>query len=177
MTTDEREMAKASWWELVEHTDTRALYALTRTGGKITSVCDLNLLAEGVVRDEQGSIREDWTQYVYYLSKTQVPWARDQPWRTLDRARKPARFTPLRLAFRPPRKGMVPLPRLSCRYCGQKALHAANGPGGYANAPVTCHLCGHSWASGWVKEYDWAIERINREELVARGLGYLLEPE
>ena len=140
------ERAKTTWWELVEHTDAGGLYVLTRTGGTIISVCDLNLLAESVVRDKQGAIRKDWTQYVYYLSKAQAPWARDQPWRTLDRARRPARFTPLKLAIPAPRTGMYPLPRLICHYCGQTSLEGLIDPEEeWVYFPVSCRACGHQW--------------------------------
>jgi hypothetical protein len=165
MTTDERGMAKASWWELVEHTDTRALYVLTRTGGTIISVCDLNLLAESVVRDEQGSIREDWTQYVYYLSKAQAPWARDQPWRTLDRARRPARFTPPTLAIPVPREGMVPLSRLLCPYCGQKALEGTIRPEGFVYYPVSCRACGQRCEKS--DTYEYALLRAGKKRHTA----------
>jgi len=176
MTTDERGMAKASWWELVEHTDTRALYVLTRTGGKITSVCDLNLLAEGVVRDEQGSICEGWTQYVYYLSKAQAPWARDQPWRTLDRARKPARFTPPTLAVPAPREGMVPLSRLICHYCGQTSLEGLIDPEeGWVYFPVSCRACGHQWDDTipYSERFLKALTRASKKRrAAARGKGH-----
>jgi len=165
MITDEQGLVKASWWELVEHTDTRALYVLVRTGGKITSVCDLNLLAQGVVRDEHDAVRGDWTRYVYYLSKKNASWARDQPWRTLDRARKPARFSPPTLAVPAPREGMVPLSRLLCPYCGQKALEGTIRPEGFIYYPVSCRACGHQGQKS--DTYEDALRRASKKRHAA----------
>lgn len=159
------ERAKTSWWELVEHTDNGGIYVLTRTGGTIVSVCDLNLFAEGVVRDEQGAIREDWTQYVYYLSRAYAPWARNQPWRVLDRARKPVHFTPLKLPIRAWGEGVYPLPSLTCRYCGQTSLGGSIRPEGFVYYPVACRTCGHGWEKG--EDYQVALLLATRKRNAA----------
>ena len=153
-------LKKGVWWELRDVTSTRGIEVARISNGQAVGLCDLSVVERyGIpLRLADGTVRPDWPEYVYYLSKK--IYIAERGVQVL--ARIPATAAVQRITFepRPLEENERPFKYNVCHHCGQRAL-AFIAEGAFSNH-VTCRVCG-----GWMADYLSYPSIIHAQEAYA----------
>lgn len=144
---------KGTWWDLREVTHTALgeepdvrLDVVRIKNGRAVSLCDLSLLGRyGIrLRLDDGTVRPDWPQYVYYFStRIYIP---DRNVRVLARIPEPATMRRYNFEPRPLAGNERPFRYNACHHCGQRAL-VFNPDIEVVGFEISCRVC-RSWRAG-----------------------------